>query len=95
MSNEVHKTTLLDRLKNAYRAFCGREIGSLQFGIDVKRCDECVMDASRRVFYLCDQKACTKCSYPTCRHTDKITHAINFEPGYNNSFWEKGEPSRN
>lgn len=30
------------------------------------------------IFYLCDRKACAKCRYPTCSHTTKIEHAVNF-----------------
>ena len=35
--------------------------------------------------YLCDLKKCKDCSYPRCRHTSDVNHAINkdaenFEP---------------
>lgn len=30
-----------------------------------------------KYFYLCDQKKCTKCSYPKCKHTTDINHAKN------------------
>lgn len=30
------------------------------------------------VAYLCDRRACKRCSYPLCRHTLDITHAVNF-----------------
>lgn len=43
--NKVKKTTLTDRIKNAWRAFCGKPASSLSLGIDVKRCDECDRDA--------------------------------------------------
>lgn len=39
--NQVSKTTLLDRIKNAIRAFQGKPIQTLYLGLDVKRCDEC------------------------------------------------------
>lgn len=39
--NKLKRTTLGDRLKAAIRAFKGTPIGSLQFGLEVKRCDEC------------------------------------------------------
>ena len=39
--NQLKQTTLLDRIKNAIRAFRGRPIQTVSFGIDVKRCDEC------------------------------------------------------
>lgn len=34
----------------------------------------------RNILFLCDRKACEKCSYPTCRHTPKLEHARNFAP---------------
>lgn len=39
--NEVKRTTFVDRLRNAVKAFKGQPIGSLYFGVDLKRCDEC------------------------------------------------------
>lgn len=39
--NEVKPTTLMDRIQSAIRAFKGKPIGSLQFGVEVKRCSEC------------------------------------------------------
>lgn len=30
-----------------------------------------------KFFYLCDRKACKRCSYPTCKHTSDVNHAIN------------------
>ena len=34
----------------------------------------------RNILFLCDRKACEKCSYPTCRHTPELEHAKNFAP---------------
>lgn len=28
-------------------------------------------------YYLCDTKKCKNCSYPFCRHTSDVNHAIN------------------
>ena len=39
--NQLKQTTLLDRIKNAIRAFQGKPIQTLSLGLDVKRCDEC------------------------------------------------------
>jgi hypothetical protein len=39
-----------------------------------------------KVAYLCDRLACPDCSYPTCKHTLDISHAVNFE-----SFQQDGE----
>lgn len=33
------------------------------------------------VLYLCDRRACKKCSYPRCSHTRDIHHAKNFSRG--------------
>lgn len=32
----------------------------------------------RNILFLCDRKACEKCSYPQCRHTQELEHARNF-----------------
>lgn len=41
------------------------------------------------VNYICDRKACgNKCSYPICKHTSDINHAVNFEK---KTRWD-GEP---
>lgn len=34
----------------------------------------------RNILFLCDRKACEKCSYPTCKHTPELEHARNFAP---------------
>lgn len=34
----------------------------------------------RNILFLCDRKACEKCSYPQCRHTPELGHARNFAP---------------
>ena len=39
--NEIKKLTLRERIQNAIKAFKGSQIGSLQLGVDVKRCDQC------------------------------------------------------
>ena len=33
-----------------------------------------------KVIYLCDRKQCgDECTYPECKHTTKMEHAVNFE----------------
>ena len=76
--NKVKKRTLIDKCKDAYRAFRGKQIGSLTFGIDVKKCSECEYRCGADILYLCDQRACPNCSYPECEYTTDIRHAINF-----------------
>lgn len=39
--NEVHKTTLKDRIKAAIAAFKGKPAGFLSYGIRVTRCEDC------------------------------------------------------
>ena len=39
--NTVKSTTLGDRLKNAMYAFRGKPIGSIQYGVSVKKCEDC------------------------------------------------------
>lgn len=41
------------------------------------------------VIYICDHKACDKCSYPQCKHTQDVTHAVNFEKFAEDSYYEK------
>jgi len=45
------------------------------------------------VIYLCDKKACDKCSYPECKHTFNIDHAKNFDSyrhnDANQDYWEQ------
>lgn len=38
-------------------------------------------DASktRKVAYICDRRACGHCSFPECKYTTDIEHAINFD----------------
>jgi hypothetical protein len=45
----------------------------------VKPHDVTNMPRTTKVLYLCDQKACKNCSYPECRHTHDIEHAISFD----------------
>lgn len=40
-------------------------------------------DEAPRVAYLCDQKACENCTYPKCRYTTDIEHAVNFKSHLN------------
>lgn len=40
-----------------------------------------------KVFYLCDRRACARCS-PECKHTTDIRHAANFCVRTDGSVWE-------
>jgi hypothetical protein len=39
--NNLKRTTIIDRFKNAVRAFRGKPIASVQYGMEIKRCDKC------------------------------------------------------
>lgn len=72
--------SLSSRLRNAWTAFKknNAQIGSVTFGVDVKKCSECDKANSHLVAYICDRKQCNNCSFPECRHTFDINHAANF-----------------
>lgn len=53
MSN-IKKATLWDRFKEAVRAFKGQPVGSITYGIEVKRCADCAKDT---------EKDCKHCGY--------------------------------
>ena len=92
---KIKKRTLFDKCRDAYRAFRGKQIGSLTFGVDVKKCSECDYRRGADILYLCDQRACSKCLYPECEYTTDIRHARNFEyvAGYvKEKNYEAGEP---
>ena len=36
------------------------------------------MEQKKNVLYLCDRRACNPCHNEYCRHTNDITHAVNF-----------------
>ena len=39
--NQVKKSTFANRIRNAWRAFCGKPVGSISFGLEIKKCYEC------------------------------------------------------
>ena len=49
-----HKTTLLDRFRRAAEAFRGKPYSSLEFGLNIKRCDQCEKE---------DVIHCAECTY--------------------------------
>ena len=93
--NKIKKRTLIDKFRDAYRAYRGKQLGSLTFGVDVKKCSECDYRRGADILYLCDQRACQDCAYPDCEYTTDIRHAKNFEyvAGYvKEKNYETGEP---
>lgn len=32
-----------------------------------------------RICYLCNQKLCTICTYPTCKHTTDVRYSLNYD----------------
>ena len=77
---EVKRTTIIDRIKNAIKAFMGKPLGSFTYGIEIKKCSECgykkVDDGT--VLYLCDRRACDECN-DYCEYTHDVKHAVNFK----------------
>lgn len=39
--NAVKKTTLIDRIRAAIKAFRGKPIGHLYYGLEIKECSKC------------------------------------------------------
>lgn len=51
--------------------------------IDYRQCIPFLLSAFEHakgpmVLYECDRRACSRCSYPNCQHTEDISHAKNF-----------------
>ena len=85
----MKKRTLLDRIRAAIRAFRGKPIGSVSFGIDVKRCSECDKNDNSGIWYICDRTLCPDCS-PECKYTSDVRHSKNFKYSFEDGdFWEK------
>lgn len=78
--SEIKRTTFIDRIKNAVDAFIGKPLGSITYGLDIKKCSDCkykrVEDGS--VLYLCDRRACEEC-HEYCSHTCDVKHAVHFQ----------------
>lgn len=57
-----------------------------------------MMDNPPKVLYLCDRRQCQNCSYPECKYTTDIIHAVNFVSDGQGGFVEvrndDGQPDR-
>ena len=73
---ESHVTTFMDRVRRAIRAFKGKPLGSLTFGIDIKQCKDCgwIKEAEQVPVFMAEiedlkrtleseRAACAKCEY--------------------------------
>lgn len=79
--SEPYVTTFKDRVKRAIKAFKGDPVGSISFGVDVKRCSDCEYKNRHhvgRILYICDGRACKTCHSDFCRYTTDIRYAANF-----------------
>ena len=47
-----------------------------------------VLEPLRKVFFLCDHRACERCGAGPCSHTEDIRHAANFQMDGQGNFWE-------
>lgn len=65
MSN-IKKAPLWDRFKEAVRAFKGQPVGSITYGIEVKRCADCAKDT---------EKDCQHCGYKY--HSERVSSLPN------------------
>lgn len=83
--NEVKKLTFADRVRNAVKAFKGKPIGSVTYGIELTKCEECDK-YPQNVLYICDREACgVVCPNLDCHYTTDIKHAKNFHEAPMNS----------
>ena len=41
-----------------------------------------------RIYYICNRKKCKECHYPTCKHTEDIQYAMNYEY-FNGNYCER------
>ena len=83
--NEIKKLTFMDRICNAIKAFKGKPIGSVTYGLEITECKNCDK-LSRNILYYCDKEACgDECPNPECYLTTDIRHAFNFHEAPLNS----------
>ena len=48
----------------------------------------------RKMFFLCDRRACERCATNHCSHTEDIRHAANFQMDVCGNFWEVPQNER-
>lgn len=51
---------------------------------------ECILNNSVKISYICDRQKCELCSYPECKRTTDINHAVNFK-NYGDLYLEEKE----
>ena len=61
-----------EKLREKITAEVGQEVAILPGGVELA--------TAQKLLFLCDRKACSKCSYPQCKHTQDLEHARNFAP---------------
>lgn len=61
-----------EKLREKIAAEVGQEVAILPGGVELA--------TAQKLLFLCDRKACAKCSYPQCKHTQDLEHARNFAP---------------
>lgn len=37
-----------------------------------------MVNTQKAVYFICDRRACLRCTYPYCQYTTDIRHAVNF-----------------
>lgn len=63
--NQVKKSTFANRIRNAWRAFCGKPLHTLALGVDVKQCKDC------------DYRVAAEDRVPPSRYFHEITYLDN------------------
>lgn len=71
--NKAKKTTLMDRIRKAARAFRGKPAQSITVGVEIKHCSNC--DHARELKRLMSLPNCNDCEYSAgnlCGYSPKI-----------------------
>ena len=61
-----------EKLREKITEEVGQEVAILPGGVELA--------TAQKLLFLCDRKACAKCCYPQCKHTQDLEHARNFAP---------------
>ena len=65
--NQPHKTTIKDRMKNAWRSFKGDPLAAvISYGVEVKQCKDCKREEVREGIWLAASSKTWECSFCRC-----------------------------
>ncbi len=77
--NKIKRTTVLDRIRNAVRAFKGERISTLYLGMDVKQCDQCEYKSERPLRDNLLVTAGARAAYMEDANCIEFPHGVNGE----------------